>query len=127
MSKIRQSANFETIVRRTWRSFFETENGAVTTEFVVVSATVATLALAASILALSASMSIYSGVLGPGSRTTADIKPTENAMEPCGGADGPGSASTFGGPTETGKSDGSGGKAAPRKLGRTGRVVLSAN
>ena len=127
MSKIRQSANCETIVRRTWRSFFETENGAVTTEFVVVSATVATLALAASILALSASMSIYSGVLGPGSRTTADIEPPENAMETCGVADGPGSASTFADPTETGKSDGSGGKAAPRKLGRTGRVVLSAN
>ena len=126
-SNLRLPAGVETAVRRPIQSFFKTKNGAVTTEFVVVSATVATLALSASILALAASFSIYVGAQGSGSRALANIELPENAIGTCGTVDGPGSTGALDGPTEAGKSDGSGGKAAPRKLGITDRVVLSAN
>ena len=126
-SNLRLPAGVETAVRRPIQSFFKTKNGAVTTEFVVVSATVATLALSASILALAASISIYVGAQGSGSRAIANIELPENAIGTCGTVDGPGSTGALDGPTEAGKSDGFGGKAAPRKLGITGRVVLSAN
>ena len=126
-SNLRLPAGVETAVRRPIQSFFKTKNGAVTTEFVVVSATVATLALSASILALAASISINMGAQGSGRGAIAGIELRENAIGTCGTADGPGSTGVLDGPPGAGKSDGSGGKAAPRKLGRTGRVILSAN
>ena len=62
MSNIRQLADCETNDRRSWRSFHNDESGAVTTKFVVLTAMVV-------VLAVAAATSISSGALGLANNT----------------------------------------------------------